>query len=370
MPTRQEPIVKTALLGTERRPLTAVDLAAIGQAPAGDDPARTALEALAAIHLRSKAGFLLCDAPADQPDPAPYDKRTVCSPLAVQVLRQMLAGQHGLALREFADLLTQTNQRVPPEILPDILHKGLENRALFVHWEPLLGPVGQWLARQHLRWAALLPDPQADWFTGSFADRQRLLLEKRRRNPLMAMTWLAATWRQETSPHQFRFLEILLHGLSAMDESLLQLAATDKKDPVRLAALRLLDLVNLPNAEILRLATARQPDYFPAGVQREHWPKTARQALLSASIFSADLLAGVWPGLLQQLTSLDRAMPGWLEVEEVAVLIAYQGDLPALEAGYREYSGQLPSETGHLLSNLLSFRRRMVTALAPPESPG
>ena len=364
MPTRLESIVKTALIGTERRPLSAADLAAIGRSPGDADPAQTALEVLVDTQLRRKAGFLLADAPAERPAPAPFDDRPVCPPPAVGLLRQLLAGQHRLALSEFVALLTHTGQRLPPEILPEILRQGLESRTLFDSLEPLLGPVGYWLARQHLRWRALLPDPQADWFTASFTDRLRLLTATRRRSsPLVGLAWLEATWQQETGTHRSKFLAALADGLSPFDEPLLRRAAADKHDAVRMAALRLLDLLHLSPAEIVRMATARCPEYFPDPIQRDHWPEAARLDLLSTPLCPSQLLTGVWPGLLRQLAALDRATPGLPALEEVAKMVGYLGDLAALEAGLREQSVTLPQETGQFLNNVLSFRRQMATAL-------
>ncbi len=363
MPTRLEPIVKTALLGTERRPLQPAELAAIGLEPTGTDPAQTALEALVAMQLRSKAGFVLADAPPDVPLSAPVDKRPVCQPVVLRLLQQMLAGQHLPALPEFVDLLIQSGQRLPPEMLPDILHKGLDNKTMFSQLEPLLGPVGHWLAQQHFRWRTLLSDPLADWFTAGFEARLRLLRAKRRQSPLVALAWLEATWAQESSAHQLHFLEALVHGLSAFDEPLLQRAAADKKDTVRLAALRLLDLLRLSPAERLQLATAKHADLFPAGVPTDHWPKTARLALLTAAPFPPAMLNDVWLLLLGQLAGMDRSTPGFFDLEEMLRLLAYQGGLTGKETGLHHFAVQLPKETGQLLANVLLFRRQMHHAL-------
>ncbi len=363
MSTPLESIVKTALLGTARRPLPAADLPAIDGTPTAMDPADIVLEALATIHLRRKAGFLLADAPPDLPAAAPLDARPVCSPAATRLLRQMLAGQHLPALPEFIDLLLPSGQRLPPEILPDMLHKGLDNRMLFSQLEPLLGPLGHWLAQQHLRWRAFLTDPQADWFTASFETRLRLLRLKRRQHPLAALAWLEATWAQESSAHQLHFLETLVVGLSAFDAPLLQRAATDKKEPVRLAALRLLELLPLTMAERLQLATALHPDYFPAAVVKEHWPKTARRALLSAAPFPPALLNDAWLGLLGQLAGLDRSAPGFFDLEEMLGLLVYQSDLAGKEAALHQFAPQLPRETGQMLAAALLFRRQMQSAI-------
>ncbi len=210
MPTVWENIVKTALIGTERHPLSAADLATLGLPVTATDPAQAALEALAAAHLRRKAGFVLADAPAERPLPAPHDHRPICGSAAIALLRQMLSGRHRPALPEFLELLTASNQRLPPELLPDLLHIGLDNKFFFKQLEPALGPLGKWLAQQHFRWRNLLTDAEEDWFTASFDERRRLLLTARQRKPLVALAWLEATWEprekrtQNQIPGNFR----------------------------------------------------------------------------------------------------------------------------------------------------------------------
>ncbi len=361
MPTLWENIVKTALIGTERHPLSAADLAALGLPVAATDPAQTALEALTAAALRRKAGFPLADAPNERPAPAPPDERPVCGPAAVALLQQMLAGRHRPALPEFLNLLTMSGRRLPPELLPDVLQIGLENKGLFVQMEPALGPLGIWLARQHFRWQALLTDQQLDWFTAAFAERQRLLLATRRQRPLVALAWLEATWGQETSGHQAKFLETFACGLSFNDEPLLLKAAADKNEMVRIVAHRLLDLLPLKLAERLQLATAVRPEEFPPSVQRDLWPETARFSLLSLSLFKPKMLAEVWPNLLTQMTQQD--FPILTDhFEQVAKTICYQGNLAALETALAQQTAHIQPAPRQVFADILAFRRQIMGA--------
>ncbi|MEO6758986.1 MAG: DUF5691 domain-containing protein [Saprospiraceae bacterium] len=364
MSPRLEVLLKTALLGTARRPLTETEQLALGLDPSAIEPARTTLEALTTLFLRRKAGFLLADAPPGSPGPAAYDERPVCSPIAVRMLQQLLTGQYAPAQPEFTELLEKSGQRIPPEMLPELLHKGLDDRAVFQNLEPLLGPVGRWLAAQHFRWRSLLPDPAADWFRGGFDDRLRLLLAARRRSPLAGLAWLEATWDQESSTQQLKFLETLIHGLSDFDVPLLQRAARDKKEAVRQAALRLLDLRRLSPPEVLRLVMARQAADFPAGVEPASWPKVSRLALLGSPVLPGAQLAGQWPALLAQLAIQDRYTPVFAETSELARLIAYRGNLPDLEAAFPTSQLQLPPETGKDLAGILAFRRLLVRAFS------
>jgi|GEM_PF-5718393 len=363
MPTLWENIVKTALIGTERHPLSAADLAAVGLPVSTADPAQTALEALTAAALRRKAGFPLADAPAERPAPAPPDERPVGGPAAVALWQQILAGRHRPALPEFLHLLAASGQRLPPELLPDLLQIGLENKGLFVQLEPALGPLGIWLARQHFRWQTLLTDEQLDWFTASFAERQRLLLATRRRSPLVALAWLEATWGQETSGHQAKFLETFACGLSLNDEPLLLKAAADKNEIVRLVARRLLDFLPLKLTERLQLATAVRPEAFPPSVQRDLWPETARFGLLSLALFKPKMLVEVWPNLLTQMSQQD--FPILTDhFEQVAKTICYQGDLVALEAALMRETGQIQPAPRQVFLDILAFRRQMAAAFS------
>ena len=362
MHTVLESIVKTALVGTERHPLPNDDLVALGLPGSPADAAQAALEALATAHLRRKAGFLLADAPAGGPTSAPRDDRPVCGPLPTALFRQLLTGRHRPALPEFLALLTTSGQRLPPELLPDLLHIGLDNRAFFAQLEPALGPLGVWLARQHFRWQALLMDAQADWFTTSFAERQRLLLAARQRQPLVGLAWLEATWGQESSGHQAKFLETLACGLSPNDDALLQRAVTDKNEAVRTTARRLLQLLVLSPAERLQLATAVRPEDLPNAIQRDLWPEAARFALLSLPLFDPKMLADVWPGLLAQMAQQDLPILT-NHFEQVAKGICYQGDLTRLEAGLAQQTQLIASVPRQVFADILAFRRQMVVAL-------
>lgn len=238
-----EHMIHTAIAGAERSPLPGHIGEACGIKPS-DDPAQTAVDALAAIHVLHKAAAPLHGAPATVPPPCAPDERPVCRPAALRDLMLMVfQGTYAEALPEFFSLLTHSGKRLPPESLPAVLdflsRKKMRQPAMLA----ALGPLGPWLARQNPHWSGLFAPEQAHWETGSFAQRQELLREARRTHARTGLAWLEKTWAQERPEQKQVFLEILRLGLSQADEPLLLRAAADKSGAVRLTAYRLLLLL-------------------------------------------------------------------------------------------------------------------------------
>ena len=257
-------ILQTAVAGTERSPLPENELAELGLRPSGD-PARDALEALAAAVLARKAGFPLAAAAGSSSGQwaaggsSTQDDRPVCGPGAANDLDLMLTGRYADALPEFLDLLAQNHLRLPPEYLPGLLETAVRKPELAEKIMAAAGKTGEWLAAQNPHWKSLAPGEATDWFTASFAERKRLLADTRTRNPLLALAWLEKTWNEEKPEHKIQFIEILQHRLSETDEDLLERAFADKNRDVRLAALQLLMRLpgSLRNKEVETLFEAR-----------------------------------------------------------------------------------------------------------------
>lgn len=241
-------ILKTAIAGTERGQLSENDLQALGLHPSGD-PARDALEALAAGSMSRKAGFQWAAAVDSGRDSCRPDERLLCGPEVAKDLEAILAGRYAGALPEFLDLLIRRQRRLPPENLPELLDTAVKKPDLSEKILTAAGPLGEWLVPQNPHWHVLEPGETADWFTASFVERKRLLLETRTRTPLLALAWLEKTWAEEKVEHKIQFLEILHTRLSATDEDLLNRALLEKNRDLRLAAIH--TLVLLPGSRRL-----------------------------------------------------------------------------------------------------------------------
>lgn len=297
-------ILKTFIVGTERSPLPERDIAPLGLSPGGD-PAQTALESLAAVNLLRKAASPLPHSVLPTPQSSLPNPQSlpVCSAAAVKDLQFILSGRYTGALPEFLALLVQKELRLPPELLPDVLEKTARDAASIEQIRPALGLRGEWLARQHPRWNALLAGEAADWFTATFAERKLLLSQTRTLNPLLALAWLEKTWPEEKADHKAQFIEMLNVRLSPADEGLLEKAFSDKSREVRRAAAQA--LLKLPESRIFSAAKVFFKERF-AGVFLQKGRPEMEVFLKNALPDLSDDAIAPWLAILPK-----DALPDW-----------------------------------------------------------
>ncbi|MFF3521851.1 DUF5691 domain-containing protein [Streptomyces albidoflavus] len=261
-PLPWEELVKTALLGTDRR-AAPVAAGAEGNAPG-------ALLAAAAVRtVRYRAG-LRAAAPAGAPlSTARPDERPPLPRAARNRLAQLLAvrtaggtDRRGAA-PDLTELLPQwlaTALRqgfaAPHDLLPALLDAARARTDLRPAALAFAGPRALWLARLNPAWrfalrgvpggAAGAPAPEDAegvarlWEEGLFAERVALLGTLRERDPARARELLATTWRTERAEDRLLFLDSLRAGLGEADEPFLDEALADRSRNVRSTAAELL----------------------------------------------------------------------------------------------------------------------------------
>ncbi|MEU6013218.1 DUF5691 domain-containing protein [Streptomyces sp. NPDC047515] len=252
-----EELVTLALLGTDRRP------------PEGGGGPVGLLDAAALHTVRRRAGLLPATAAA-RPRPAPADPRPPLPPAARRRLAQLLTdrsasggsgGRRGTApdLTELIPQWLATANRngygAPPALLPPLLDAARSRTDLRPQALAFAGPRGLWLAGLNPEWkfalrgspgGSSLPDvtdPEAVsrlWQEGLFAERVALLGAVRSHDPAEALALLATTWTTERAEDRLMFLDSLRTGLSAVDESFLEQALSDRSRNVRSTAAELL----------------------------------------------------------------------------------------------------------------------------------
>ncbi|MDA0140642.1 DUF5691 domain-containing protein [Solirubrobacter deserti] len=245
-------LVAVALIGTDRRPVDADAPPGapgeLGAALDGRGVEDRLLASAAAWTVARRAG-----ARAGAPrvvEPAEPDPRPLCSGPAAGRLDGLLEVRW--LVEDWLALAQEHGVRPPPELVPALLDWAEDRPERYAAAAAAAGPLGRWLAAREPRWAYVLPVDEADWAHAE--DRVDLLRRYRRQDPDAARELLASTWAEETWEDRQAFLQELEVGLSDADESLLELALSDRRKPVRDVAAAL--LTRLPRSAFAARAAA------------------------------------------------------------------------------------------------------------------
>ncbi|MES2571976.1 MAG: DUF5691 domain-containing protein, partial [Verrucomicrobiota bacterium] len=161
-------------------------------------------------------------------------------------LRAMLGGRHLVLLPEWLGEAVRLSLHVPPQLLPALLDRARQDRAL----RPLVigagGRRAQWLAAHHPTWSFSVAESSECWETGSRDQRVALLRALRMSNPAEARSRVEAVWKTESADTRTAFITELLEGLSGDDLPFLEAALDDRSKEVRRVAIDL--LARVPSA--------------------------------------------------------------------------------------------------------------------------
>ncbi|MBL8203877.1 MAG: hypothetical protein JNM09_06570 [Blastocatellia bacterium] len=238
-------ILKTAIVGTERNALTIPTrndaLGDVLSKLGANARESSLLSAAAAVALYERAGQLPAKDSQALPVPAEADDVPYCNERAAQHLSLMLSGEYQEVLPEWLAKLTQAQQLVPTETLPQLLDVGLRTTELRESIIRVIGKRGLWLARQKPEWKyAIGQIDEATWETDSHAARLALIKKLRMQDPAAATQRLRSSWQENSPKERTEFLEVLRTNLSPTDEEFLEFALDDRSTIVRQAAAGLL----------------------------------------------------------------------------------------------------------------------------------
>jgi hypothetical protein len=265
-------LIDAAIIGAARGRAELQDPLLSGITSAGpDDGARRLLDHAAVVSRARRAGYVPADASSLQvPEPADLDVRPEVSGAAQRRIGELLGEGPAELVVEWLRLLAATPCRIPQAHLPALLTLGADDDQVREAMLPLLGPVSDWLASLHPRWAwagsaaRAVDAPGTGWATGGHGARRALLLGLRQRDPAAARALIASTWSSDSHRDRTAFIAALATSLSEADEPLLNQALADPRGEVRLAAARLLS--QLPGSAFSRRACERAAAVV--GVQR------------------------------------------------------------------------------------------------------
>jgi Family of unknown function (DUF5691) len=249
-------LVTTAIIGTGQQATTDIstetEVDDLTRQLAREQPERTLLLAAGAWALYQEAGYIP-QSPQISYQPAPVEEKKACSSKTAQILTDLLHGKHDVLLPEALEKLQQARQRLPHELLPQVLMYGTKNKQLQAALLPVLGARGHWLAQFSHEWdwaTAMptnadfinkpLPDIETLWQEGTLQQRVEILRHVRTMHPDIARDWMISTWKKENVETRTAFIALLEINLSQGDEKFLEQALHDRSEGVRKKAAHLL----------------------------------------------------------------------------------------------------------------------------------
>jgi Family of unknown function (DUF5691) len=261
------------------------------------------------------------------PAAADPEQLACCTPQTTQYLGTILAeNRYADILPELLQLIAEAQQTVPAAFLPLLLDAGYRNKQLRPLILPILGSLGQWLARQNRQWEYGLGAKAAEvdlaviqdlWATGSRSERSAALSQWRALQPAEARQALFSGWKQEKAEDRAVWLGILQVGLSMADEEFLELALADRSKAVNQQAAQL--LAQLPSKYNQRFTELVSKCLVVKNIQDVYqielhlpsaWPDIAINPLINSSLGTVDRQfihalsvtdLSIWPGAVDKL---------------------------------------------------------------------
>ncbi len=237
-----------AILGTDRAALPPALLAQWG-IPADQAPDVQLAQVLVLERQSKRAGFVLPIWEAQAKVNPPQSQKN-CSPRAARLLLQVLEGDYADALPEALDLLEESDQQFPPQSLPALIQRCVEQEKFREQLLPRIGNLGHWLIAQNPAWKKLDTShlEELDWDLATGTQRFLLLQHLRKANPEHALSLLAQSWESEALEWRAPLLLCLEIGLSKTDEPFLESCLQEKRRETRQAAAELLSV--LPQSQL------------------------------------------------------------------------------------------------------------------------
>ncbi len=238
-------LINVSLLGTDRTTLdyeTRIELERLLGFPLAEDPAEAVAQAAALLgFLRRTSLPLAIGDPAKKRIAPPKDDRIQMSTQLAKQFGRLLDGDFAPFLYEATAVLLKLQVAFPPEQLPPLLNRGLEDQALFYLLQQQLHPTDAWLASLNPRWHIFAPLLiESDQIPNPDTKLAALRLKR-----LQGQRW--AGWKNEWSSwdtsEKLFYLQAFEPPLIKADSEILEAFLPDNRKEVRkkIASLLLLE---------------------------------------------------------------------------------------------------------------------------------
>ena len=252
-----EPLIHTALLGTDKRQLKKEDVPAhlattlelIEQSALYKE--ESFLQVATILANYRKCGVMPLHEEAITITKAETEERAYANATTHQVLKDILAEESPALVGYWLQVCDHFKLVVQPELIPALLELGAKHKV----WQPLVisctGKRGEWLSSFNHRWQFNPKESEDElWHRGTGEQRRQVLQTLRAKEPAKAREWLQEAWPQENANTKANLLGQLSINVSNEDKEWLESLLTEKSSKVKEVALELLK--RIPTSEIVQ----------------------------------------------------------------------------------------------------------------------
>lgn len=182
---------------------------------------------------------------------APPEEKPFCSPLALQVVKDILEEESYSLLTLWLNKCNEKQKIVQPEVIPQLLYIAIPQKKLRTAIVSCCGKKGQWLCQFNTDWNfTTATTDEETWQTGTLEQRKQVLGALRENDPALALEWLQKTWSQEDANTKTELVQLLQANISINDIAFLESLSGEKSKKVKDMAFSLLK--KIPQSAIVQ----------------------------------------------------------------------------------------------------------------------
>jgi hypothetical protein len=251
-------IINTALIGTDKKQLTANDIISelvepfelINSATDVDKEEKFLQVAAVAYNFRqsgvgavSKEGVTITE--------AAEEANAYCNTNAKNALKDILQENSNSLLELWLDKCSKKNCIITPDLVPTLLSVAINQKVLRSLIVQVCGNRAVWLSAFNPEWNfSNVTSDEELWKTGTPEQRRIVLQQLRATDPNKGLKWLQQTWAEENANSKAELLKQLTVNLSADDVEWLETVLNEKSQKVKEQALELLK--QIPESGIVK----------------------------------------------------------------------------------------------------------------------
>ena len=241
-------IINTAMIGTDKKTISSGELpadindaASVIMANESDDKEEQFLQIASLVFNYRQCGVLPVKKEQISLPVAAAEEKEYCGVNALQTLKDIFNAESIPLLKLWLQHCAEKNQIVFPELLPDLLSTGAQEKKLQTLISNCCGKRGEWLSRFNEAWDfSSHQTAEEQWETGTPEQRKNILKQTRMVHPTQAREWLQQTWTQEEAGTKLSFLDILSVNIGEEDLPFLESLSAEKSKKIKDAAIDLL----------------------------------------------------------------------------------------------------------------------------------